>query len=475
MIVLAASLLILAVTGWLVERAWFAVPVAGWVERGGRALMFGFGAFGCVSLAVDAAGLGVSRLTVGVPLLLLWAAAALTLIRNESHVTAAHSTDPVDPDRPRPNTLIVGLLAAIAILSLLLAVRSGYLRPTLQFDAVTRWMFKAKALAADGTLFGAVSTDPNYWFTHQRYPPLVSHVANLPALISGEFDDRIASALFPWFTVALTGVLVGVLRRRVGLTSAAAAAAWFASLPLVAYIVTPPPGSGAFAAMADLPLAMFTLGSAVAALDFLSGLRPRALWECGLLLGCAALTKNEGLPMVVALSMGVLVASPERRWRRSAGIAGLALLLFLLLWGIRSQFLPALDEHYPGRLTWTAFAEGIGRLPAIAGGVAGEMASLRNWNLSWLAILVMLAVGFRRLAQPTQRLLLVAVVVQLGVYGFALIISGWSNVMVEEGQDPVHLLMRLTLGRLLLHLTPLALCAAFLATPLESPREAAAA
>jgi hypothetical protein len=70
-------------------------------------------------------------------------------------------------------------------------------------------MFKAKVLALEHSLRGPISVAPEFAFTHQRYPPLVSHVANLPALCTGRFDDQVAQSVFPWYAVALVLVLHG--------------------------------------------------------------------------------------------------------------------------------------------------------------------------------------------------------------------------------------------------------------------------
>jgi hypothetical protein len=358
----------------------------------------------------------------------------------------------------------------LAVLGVGLAVHSGWIRPTFQFDAVTRWMFKAKALHVDGTMFGALSTDTAFGFTHQRYPPLVSHVANLPALLTGQFNDRIASAMFPWFAVALVATVYGALKRRSGPLNGALAAAWIANLPLISFIVAPPPGAGAASAMADIPLGLFITGTLLALVDGLEGRRPRAHLEAGLLLGFAALTKNEGLPFVVAVGVGLLVSVSRGRWRMVLGVCGLAGGLYLLLWGWVASGLPITDEHYMGRLHAEAVQDGLARLALIGPRLVEELVNFKNWNITWVAVLVLVGMGGRSLLRPVPRLILVALLIQLASYVFAYVVTTWTSPAAEQlrpGEDPLHLLLTLTLGRLLVQVAPAAIVLGLVVSPLE--------
>jgi hypothetical protein len=334
-------------------------------------------------------------------------------------------------------------------------------------------MFKAKVLALEQTLNGPLSIDPAFAFTHQRYPPLVSHVANLPALVTGAFDDRVAQAIFPWFAVALVLVLHGALARHVGRLKAALGAAWVASLPLLSFLPYPPPGSGAASAMADIPLALFVTGAGLALVDALCARRDRAHVEAALLLACATLTKNEGLPLVAGAALAVLLCAPRARVRRALGVALPPLLIFALLWGGLSRGFPALDEDYPSQLGVAAIVDGLSRLPVVLGGLFSEAAHFRAWNLTWPLILLLLLCG--RVRRPTCATL-VLVAVQLTGYVTAFLITVWSSPAAEStGTDPVVYLISVTMGRLLMHVAPLLIASALLVAPPLLGRPAARA
>ncbi len=464
MISLVLVLLVCTAFGAALDRGVLAMERRDPIEGFGRALLLGIGGVGALSLAADALGLRLRAVALAAA-----ASIAVLVLLAGAWRRRARRTGTTAPERTRPLTLVLAVLfAAVAVVALVLMVRSGWMRPTLQFDALTRWMFKAKVLAIDGTLFGPISTDPAFGFTHQRYPPLVAHVASLPSLVAGSFDDRIASAVFPWYAVGATLIVYGFLRRRAGVLAGTIGAAWVATLPLLQYIEDEPPGAGAFSALADAPFAAFLAGAALAAADAADRRRPRAALEAGLFLGFAALTKNEGIPLVAIVPLALLVSAQTARIRTAIVPFAIGVLLFVVLWGAHASAFPALDEHYPGRLHVHAIHDGIGRLPAVLAGFAQEMTSIRNWNFTWPTVLALLLVAGKATLRGGRRALLLIVLGQLASYVFALVITGWTSPHVPAGEDPVTRLMTLTLGRLLLHVAPAAIALGMLATAGEA-------
>jgi hypothetical protein len=457
--------------GALIDRAVFRVPDACATERLGRALMWGLGTLGVLSMALDAAGMPVRAAALGGLASLVATLALRAALRpGAPAATVASSAPPAASPAPsssrpasRPALVAEAGLLLLAAVSLGQALFAGFVRPTFQFDSLTRWMFKAKVLAFEQTLRGPVSVDPGFAFTHQRYPPLVSHVANLPALVTGGFDDRVAQSLFPWFAVALVLVVHGVLLRHAGRLKAALGAAWVASLPLLSYLPFPPPGSGAASAMADIPLALFATGAGLALVDGLGGRRDRAHVEAALLLGFATLTKNEGLPLVAGAALALLACAPSGRLRRALGVGLPPLLLYTLLWGRLVSGFPALDEDYAGHVGVQAVVGGLDRLPVVLRGIWDEVTHFRAWNLTWPLVLALLLAGRPRRATCAP---LVLVLVQLLAYVAAFLITVWTSPGAEtQGGDPVVYLMSITMGRLLMHVAPLLIATAILASP----------
>jgi hypothetical protein len=472
---LAVSLLFCLLVGAVLDQSLLCRPGRGAIEHLGRSLALGLGTVGALSMLVDGLGAGVSIYTVVGSSLVLMLILAPGLLRKKTEPSSAGARP------PSPFSLLHSALLLMAFAALGFMVYTGWLRPCYQYDALVRWMFKAKALAVDGTLLGPLSTDASFHYTHQRYPPLISHVANLPHLVTGQFNDRVASALFPWYAVALVFWIYGALRRTIGRMQASIAAAWIASLPLIAFRdglppIGVPPGSGAFSALADIPLALFATGAALAALDGMEGRRGRAFLESGLLLAFAALTKNEGLPFVAAAVLGVLLCAAGKRWRAALLMALVALVLYGLLWGRIALTLPALDENYPAQLNMQALSEGLKRLPFILARMLEEIVFLPSWNLTWFCFFGLLILSGRAALDRGGRLLLIIILFQVGVYILAFMITAWTSPAVQianRSGGSVGYLMDTSLGRLFLHVVPLCIVAALRAAPLLRARSGA--
>ncbi len=467
--------------GHCVDRFVFGLPGAGFVERFGRALILGLGLTGLLSLALDQAHILVGPASLG---LAMAGTALLAVIGGRWRPVLAPQS--IAPTRTPVQKMATVLMCVLAAVSLALVVRSAFVRPTFQFDALTRWMFKTRVLVTEGTLRGDISVDPGLWFTHQRYPPLAPHVSALPSWAMRAFDerhefntedDRLDSAVYAWFAVALVCVLFGGVARRAGMLAGSFGAAWTASLPLIAYLAWPPPGSGAFSALADVPLAAFSLAAAFAVLEALEQRRPRAWLEACLLLGCVALTKNEGLPMVIACGLGIAVAGGRSRWRPALLTVGGAAVIYAALWGVFSMSFEGLDENYWERLNASAVSSGFTRIPMIVQAFFAGMLDFRQWNVTWLAAIMLVAFGWNRRRRMAARLMITIVCAQLLAYGFAYLVTKWTSaraefVIREEGlDDPLTVLFGLTLGRLLLHVAPIAIALAAMTAPFEAPTE----
>lgn len=456
-VAVAEALLVFLVVGALVDRALFARGPRGFLERSGRALLLGMLVTGALSMALDAVGLRVGWR--------LWPALLLVVGVAEGVHRGRRRTPAPPPGLRGGAALAHHALLAVALVALAWPVVAGLALPPFQFDALTRWLLKTKVLAVDGTLRGAVSNDAEFGFSHQRYPPLVAHIANVPALVSGRWDPKAAEGVFPWFAVGAVLLAYGAVARRADRLRAALAAAWIATLPLVCFLPRPPPGSGAFSAMADVPLAAFTLAAGLALLDALDGVRDRAHLEAAVFLAAAALAKNEGLPLLLGAALAIVLGARRARLRRAVGVCGLAAAIYLALWWSLARHFPALDEDYAGHLSWDALSQGLPRLSFILPAFGAELLSFQRWGLTWIAAVVLLA-----LARPRRALfgLLALVIAQLAVYVLMFVISAWTSPageVLSASGDPVEYLLTLTLGRLFLHVAPLLVALACCACP----------
>ncbi len=204
--------------------------------------------------------------------------------------------DPIDRpvEEPHGPVSIAGALASAAAVAIVtLSVAAG---ASTSGDFILFWGPKGQAFAAARTLDAAFLKDPFLEYLHASYPPLVPNIFAFSSMVAGRFAWGAATATFPLALAGLAVALPGVLR--LGASRAAAhatSAVVVAGLGLIG-METDIAGSG------EMPLLFFeTL--ALALLLSPAASRPSTQLLAGLLLGGAAATKVEGLPVVLAASL----------------------------------------------------------------------------------------------------------------------------------------------------------------------------
>jgi hypothetical protein len=206
-------------------------------------------------------------------------------------------------------------------------VAEAELNPVHDFDGRMTWDTQARYLRAEGSVDAAVLTSERWYVTHPQYPLLlpVAQVAVLETL-GADPDSHAVRFLYAACFVALLLVIYDGARRAAGRRAAAVIALAAAAIPF--FILGE---GGAATTFSDLPLACFYGAASVL---LLAPRRPAAsdALAAGLLLGGAALTKDEGLPLALLLLVLAWTAAgwsfrPARRRggrqpARPAGAAG---------------------------------------------------------------------------------------------------------------------------------------------------------
>ncbi|TAH34481.1 MAG: hypothetical protein EYC70_16225 [Planctomycetota bacterium] len=345
--------------------------------------------------------------------------------------------------------------AAVALFSLWLAAQ----RPVWNVDAQMRWMLHGQWLHEYGTALPERVQDPSWAPAHPAYPPLVPAVIAL-ALGLGSDRDFGVRLLFPWFLLAMLGIVYGYARRR-----APRAAPWltlaFALTPCLAYLprylrepgAPATTGLGSDDPMADVPLSLMLTATSVVFLDLLAEPRRRTALLCALLGAGAALTKQEGMAFAPLMLLTGLVACAITKQRERvagaaiafAGAAGAA-----VLWKLLSARMPVMPgEDYVGAGISAVFSH-LDRLPAVLGRLATEMTSFALWGPLWLVPPLWLAVALvrRRLLSLPQLLPALWLLLALGLIVAAFLATGWRD-------GSYAWLMDVSLTRLLIHHAPL--------------------
>ncbi len=325
------------------------------------------------------------------------------------------------------------LLLLLCLCLFMFVIIESQLRPLITWDGWATWVFRGNIFYIDGKI------DPNILvFFNLDYPIWLSISVSLIYIILGEVNDRVVLLLYPAVYLSIFLTFFFALKKRIGITLGLL----FSFLLLSSQILIR--HAGRFdAGQADLPLALFFLGSSVSLLDFIRTKNYKYLVILFLLSGIGTQIKDEGLPFaIITGAMATFYILKERLYKY---------LFFNLLW-----FYPALDwiiyknlNNFPASFHFTKgitfhFLE---RWHVIILGTVREFFSLRHWSLSWIAFfssIVYLLVAKK--FNPEIKILLLLVASQATFYFLIFVIT------------PHNLLTYIpnVIDRLYLHLLPIA-------------------
>lgn len=268
--------------------------------RGARLLGEGFltgaGLAAVVLLTLSLAGIAWSTIALVVP---LGAAAVAAPVVARRRLIAPSAAEPFDGR----GIVAVAIDLLTAFMFLLYVVFATLTNPW-DWDFWAIWGLKAKTFFEAGGIDWAFLGGRWTEYAHGEYPPLLPLVFDVPTLFRGAWSDRWMALV----SVAFSGAALLVVRghvleetrdRRVaavaGLAATGAALAGWVGLADVAFLAF------ATAGVLSLRRSMLRGGSAV------SG---------AMLLGFAALTKNEGVALLAAVALATLLTAKQDRVRR---------------------------------------------------------------------------------------------------------------------------------------------------------------
>jgi hypothetical protein len=252
---------------------------------------------------------------------------------------------------------------------LTLATLIGYalfatIAPPAEIDFIADWGLKAAVFANHGGIDWSFLQNAWYRWDHPDYPPLLPLAFDAMTLGHGGTP----ASLNVWFAAALILILRSLFADE--LPPAHASLATFAIAPLA---MSP------WIGIADGPLVAF--GTACVLLA-----RRRSMTVAALLLGCAAMTKNEGFALLVAVAIALMVTRRFRDLPRLWPAVAIA-----LPWMIVRAMLSLTSDITRGAL----FSRALARLRDPGEILAALKATTGGAPLIWLGIAIALVAGFR--------------------------------------------------------------------------------
>ncbi len=274
------------------------------------------------------------------------------------------------------------------------------LAPLGQWDFWSDWGLKAKIFSIHRAVDWVFLRDTANTFAHPDYPPLLPLTLDFFSLVRGEWEDRYVGLLFTAFGASLLLVARGLLREELGKSVAAS----LATLALAG------PALLLWIGIAEGPL--ITYGSLGLLMLRRASRASGATWTAGaLLLGWAALTKNEGFALLFSAGLALFLFRGARSARRLWPAALLA-----AIWVIPRFVLGLKTDLFQGPV--------IARLTSHLAQSGLFLETLfRNWPhpLLWASLIAALILAARQLAQ--ERFLLSALLFQLFFYLFSFLVT----------------------------------------------------
>ena len=403
------AILIACVAG--VAVAWLLDPDAAGSQLGGEAILLGIATSAGVLFVLSMMHIPWSRmaLVTGVAIVALpcgWRGARRRFVDGR---VRGYGGIPFD-------LLTVILLAGYALLATL--------APVWEFDFLADWGLKARTFWEAGGIDWAFLEHPLHRIVHPDYPPLLPLAFDVLAVMRGAWNDQAAGLVSVAFAA---GILLVVHRLALEETDSPAAAG-FITAALVPFAATP------WIGIAEGPMVAYGTAGLLLVRKGIQRELPRTVAAGAVMLGLAALTKNEGLTLIVAAAVALII---ERRFRDVVRLW--PALVVVVPWLLLRSF-HALPTDLAESGVVSRIIEHLGEPQTI-------LAAIRKYPLGkglfWIGIVAGMVMTSRTLLRK-ERFVLVALLTQLAFYIAAYLASphdiGWH--------------VRWSWERLVAHLTP---------------------
>jgi hypothetical protein len=316
-------------------------------------------------------------------------------------VTDVVTPRPQDAGAPRPLALLADLGTLIVL--------AGYvfyttLAPLWEWDFWAIWGLKGRVFLEHGGIDWRWLENRFNAFAHNDYPLLLTLNYDAAALASGGWNDRWLGLLFVAFAASLALVARDVLRRHTSPVAASLGTVVIASIAATRFV-----------GLAEGPLIALSGAGLLYLFEAIAGEDAADSRTAAVLLGLAASTKNEGLALLAAVAVGIVVCDPPR-WRRVKELwpAAAIALPWLLLRAVHT-----LPTDLASGSVVSRFAARAAQLADIAGWLAQSLPDTLFW-LVMLAAWIACAVWRRELRLAGEaaafRMLFVTVAAQLAFF-----------------------------------------------------------
>jgi hypothetical protein len=336
------------------------------------------------------------------------------------------------------------LLALVLLFEIATMFYLSYVH-TLGTDGILNWEIKARyAYENGGVLPQSYLQDSGRAFSHPEYPLGLPYTEMWLYFWLGESNQFWAKTIFGMFYAIGASLLAIIGANLTGRNSAGLIAA---SLLLFVPQVSVD-GGGALVGYADFPLSIFYLASIGA---LLLACRTENDWWFRIYAASTALLpwiKREGAILwVVAVLCGVLVIVHQRKsWPHFLALVPGAMII--IAWRVYLAYMGSVSSPDFLPVNLSSLTANLHRLGPIAFRFASQLVNTQVWSLFWVVVTIAILFLVWRQRNIMTALLLIAVVAPIAIYVPGYIFSAWPDYISH---------IELSIGRLLMHVAPLAL------------------
>jgi hypothetical protein len=292
---------------------------------------------------------------------------------------------------------LTGILIGLGGLLLILYALSAFLHPVIGWDAVAFWYFKAKLFFIDQRVDPSspqlVSIPHLLVVRNQEYPPVYPLMLASTFVFSGRANEALSNSLNLLALIAVIPTMYSLIRRLVGIRLAVALVFVFVAVPGATRFLI----DGVYFGYADYVEACWIALALiyVQAGEGGDGAADVMAVACA---GAAALTKDEGTPLLVLVLAVLIIRQAWRWWRwrslptRGNLVIATACVLPVLIWHFswtRSGITPLMLNHDPLSL--------LPQLPSRAATIVhavGQMILTHTNTYLWLALALLMSLAF---------------------------------------------------------------------------------
>ena len=351
---------------------------------------------------------------------------------------------------PRPQTLVEWLLVVVIALQCGVMFQTA-LGHTLGWDGLFNWEIKARyAFFNAGVVPSDYFRDATRLPTHPAYPLWIPLTELWLYLCMGEPHQFWIKLLFPLYYVAGAILLATVASRLTGRR-------WLGLLAAVLLFFVPcltnTPG-GVQVGYVDVPMSVLYFAGIGLLLLHMENGEPAA-WRCAALsIALLPWAKKDGTVLwaVAALCAVAVLWRQRRSWSGLLWLLpGVLVMAGWKLFGILVELAPTQEI---ATVSVTRFIQSLPRLGWILSRLVRELVDLSHWSILWPLLLLAFFSLALRVREWRSLILFWAIVVPIAAYTGSFLFSDWPDWSSH---------MDASIGRLLLHVTPLAWLAIALA------------